>query len=308
MKFPNIYPDPECRRLRGMLSDYVGVPAENLLVGCGADELIDLLMRCVLDPGDTIVDTPPTFTMYAFDADVNAARTVQVPRLEGFKLDIDGICEAVIENDAKIVFVTSPNNPDGGVVTDAELERLLDLPCLVVLDEAYIEFAEAESRSKWVLERGNMVVFRTFSKSAGLAGLRVGYGVFPTDLITYLWRAKQPYNVSAAAELAACTALEHVDYMNNIRDALVQERRVLMRELDSLTYLEPYKSESNFILCKVTQGVDAQDLKQKLQNEYGVMVRHYNKELLKGYVRISVGMPEQTQVLMAALRDIDDKR
>ena len=85
-------------------------------------------------------------------------------------------------------------------------------------------------------------------------------------------------------------------------------RRVLMRELDSLTYLEPYKSESNFILCKVTQGVDAQDLKQKLQNEYGVMVRHYNKELLKGYVRISVGMPEQTQVLMAALRDIDDKR
>ncbi|QDZ23387.1 histidinol-phosphate aminotransferase [Chloropicon primus] len=307
MKFPNIYPDPECRRLRGLLADYVGVPAENILVGCGADELIDLLMRCVLEPGDTIVDTPPTFTMYAFDADVNAAKTVQVPRLDGFKIDVDGVSEAVREHGAKILFVTSPNNPDGGVISDKDLRRLLDLPCLVVLDEAYIEFAKEDSRSSWVLERENMVVFRTFSKSAGLAGLRVGYGIFPTDLITYLWRAKQPYNVSAAAELAACTALENVDYMNTVRDMLVQERGVLMRELDSIWFLEPFRSQSNFILCKVTGGTEAHELKQKLQNEYGVMVRHYNKALLNGYIRISVGKPEQHVVLMAALRDIADK-
>lgn len=306
MRFPNIYPDPECRRLRGLLAEYVGVPAENILVGCGADELIDLLMRCVLDPGDTIIDTPPTFTMYAFDADVNAARTVQVPRLDGFRIDVDAVCDAVLEHSAKILFVTSPNNPDGGMISDADLKRLLDLPCLVVLDEAYIEFASEESRSGWVLERENMVVFRTFSKSAGLAGLRVGYGIFPTDLITYLWRAKQPYNVSAAAEVAACTALENVEYMNTIRDLLVGERGVMMRQLETISYLEPYKSHSNFILCKVKEGMDAQDLKQRLQDRYGVMVRHYNKALLKGYIRISVGMPEQTQILMAALRDIDD--
>merc|ERR1739848_514762 len=117
--------------------------------------------------------------MYAFDADVNAAKTIQVPRLDHFKIDVDAVCEAALEHQAKIVFLTSPNNPDGSIVTDEELERLLALPCLIVLDEAYIEFADVESRSSWVLERENMIVLRTFSKSAGLAGLRVGYGVFP---------------------------------------------------------------------------------------------------------------------------------
>eukprot|EP00205_Picochlorum_sp_RCC944_P005288 CAMPEP_0182617602 /NCGR_PEP_ID=MMETSP1330-20130603/42497_1 /TAXON_ID=464278 /ORGANISM="Picochlorum sp., Strain RCC944" /LENGTH=379 /DNA_ID=CAMNT_0024837737 /DNA_START=297 /DNA_END=1436 /DNA_ORIENTATION=- len=306
MKFPNIYPDPECRRLRGMLAEYVGVPMENLLVGCGADELIDLLMRCVLEPGDVIIDTPPTFTMYAFDADVNAAKTVEVPRLEGFRIDIDSVCKAVLEHKAKIVFVTSPNNPDGSVITDEDLKKLLDLPCLVVLDEAYIEFAEAESRSSWVLERENMIVFRTFSKSAGLAGLRVGYGIFPSEMVTYLWRAKQPYNVSAAAEVAACTALENVDYMNTIRDTLVKERGALMAKLESISFLEPFESQSNFILCKVSKGMEAQVVKERLQNDHGVMVRHYNKPLLKGYIRISVGTPQQTETLMTALTAIDD--
>ena len=305
MQFPNIYPDPECRRLRSMLAEYVGVPMDNLLVGCGADELIDLLMRCVLEPGDTIIDMPPTFTMYAFDADVNAAKTIQVPRLEHFKIDVNAVCEAALEHKAKIVFLTSPNNPDGSVITDEELERLLALPCLVVLDEAYIEFADVESRSSWVLERENMIVLRTFSKSAGLAGLRVGYGIFPDDMMTYLWRAKQPYNVSVAAEVAACTALENVDYMNGIRDKLVEERGELMEKLEDVSFLEPFESQSNFILCKVTGEMEAQEVKERLQRDFGVMVRHYNKPLLKGYIRISVGTPKQTETLMKSLKAID---
>jgi histidinol-phosphate aminotransferase len=305
MEFPNIYPDPECRRLRSMLAEYVGVPIDNLLVGCGADELIDLLMRCVLEPGDAIIDMPPTFTMYAFDADVNAAKTIQVPRLDHFKIDVDAVCQAALEHQAKIVFLTSPNNPDGSIITDEELERLLALPCLIVLDEAYIEFADVESRSSWVLERENMIVLRTFSKSAGLAGLRVGYGVFPDGMVTYLWRAKQPYNVSVAAEVAACTALENVDYMNSIRDRLVEERGTLMKKLGSISFLEPFESQSNFILCRVTEGMEAQEVKERLQNEFGVMVRHYDKPLLKGYIRISVGTPKQTETLVASLKAID---
>ena len=177
MKFPNIYPDPECRRLRGMLSDYVGVPAENLLVGCGADELIDLLMRCVLDPGDTIVDTPPTFTMYAFDADVNAARTVQVPRLEGFKLDIDGICEAVIENDAKIVFVTSPNNPDGRA-TSARMDQShaeLRIHDHVYNWPSFVTAHTSPSSSDWPLR--NAVMIFSLSKLTGHAGTRFGWAL-----------------------------------------------------------------------------------------------------------------------------------
>merc|ERR1711924_177271 len=123
---------------------------------------------------------------------------------------------AAPEGRPKIIFATSPNNPDGGVVSDADLERLLALGALVVLDDAYIEFCDAPSRSAWVREHPNLIVLRTFSKMAGLAGLRVGYGIFPLDLAEYMWRAKQPYNVSVAAETAACAALENMGYLEDV--------------------------------------------------------------------------------------------
>jgi len=306
-------------------------------VGCGADELIDLLMRCVLEPGDKIIDCPPTFTMYAFDAAVNNAEVVKVPRLEGFKLDVNGqlacsffflsnmvsslssvylsssdayyvyiflsgIKRAVAEHQPKIVFLTSPNNPDGSMITTEELLAVLDLPVLVVLDEAYIEFSEEETRMNWVAERPNLVVLRTFSKCAALAGLRVGYGAFPLDMIEYLWRAKQPYNVSVAAEVAAVAALSNLDYMNNVRDALVSERERLFSMLHEIPYLEPYPSASNFILCKVVDGRLAVGVRDALAKDYGIMVRHYSTKELDGYVRISVGLPEQTDKLLAALK------
>ena len=305
MKFPNIYPDPESRTLRSALSAWTGVPAEHLLVGCGADELIDLLMRCVLEPGDTIVDCPPTFTMYKFDAAVNAAGVVTVPRLAGFKLDVPAIKQAVQEHRPKILFLTSPNNPDGGMISESELLELLELPVLVVLDEAYIEFSEEESRMNWVQRRDNLVVLRTFSKCAALAGLRVGYGAFPSNMIDYLWRAKQPYNVSVAAEVAAVAALSNVEYINTVRNALVSEREVLFAALrDEVPYLEPYPSSSNFILCKVTGGRSAGQLRKDLAQQYGVMIRHYSTKELDDYVRISVGTPDQTKLLLAALRQM----
>lgn len=303
MKFPNIYPDPESRTLRSALSEWTNVPIEHLLVGCGADELIDLLMRCVLEPGDTIVDCPPTFTMYKFDAAVNAAGVVTVPRLDGFKLDVPAIKRAVEERRPKIVFLTSPNNPDGGMISEPELLELLDLPVLVVLDEAYIEFSEEASRMNWVQTRDNLVVLRTFSKCAALAGLRVGYGAFPLNMIEYLWRAKQPYNVSVAAEVAAVAALSNVEYINTVRDALVSEREVLFAALrDQVAYLEPYPSSSNFVLCKVL-GRSAAELRRDLAQRAGVMIRHYATKELDDYVRISVGTPEQTQRLLEALLD-----
>jgi histidinol-phosphate aminotransferase len=145
-----------------------------LQVGCGADELIDLLMRCFLDEGDCIIDCPPTFTMYAFDSEVNAGTVITVPRLNGFKLDIPAITAAVLDSRPKLVFLTSPNNPDGSLITEAELLEVLALPVLVVLDEAYIEFSGEGTRMPWVSSVPNLIVLRTFSKSAGLAGLRVG--------------------------------------------------------------------------------------------------------------------------------------
>ncbi|GAB4818837.1 hypothetical protein N2152v2_005883 [Parachlorella kessleri] len=304
MQFPNIYPDPESRRLRQELAKWHDIPMEHLLVGCGADELIDLLMRCVLDPGDKIVDCPPTFTMYVFDAAVNAAQSITVPRLDEFKIDVEGIKRVVAEHKPKIVFLTSPNNPDGSMTSTEDLLEILKLPVLVVLDEAYIEFSEEPSKMKWVADYPNLVVLRTFSKCAALAGLRVGYGAFPLDMIEILWRAKQPYNVSVAAEVAAVAALSNLDYMQRVRDALVSERERLQQELGAVPYLQPFPSHSNFILCKVTDGRDARGLKDALAKQYGIMARHYTTKELNNYIRISVGLPEQTDRLVTALKEL----
>mmetsp|Transcript_37467 Transcript_37467/g.94559 ORF Transcript_37467/g.94559 Transcript_37467/m.94559 type:complete len:397 (-) Transcript_37467:117-1307(-) len=300
MPFPHIYPDPETRRLRRALADMHNINIDHLLVGCGADELIDLLMRCVLEPGDKIIDCPPTFTMYVFDADVNDARVVTVPRKEGFKVDIEGIRKAVEEHKPKMVFLTSPNNPDGSMMTDEEIKAVLELPVLVVLDEAYIEFSDVPSKLHWVGTHPNLVVLRTFSKSAALAGLRVGYGAFPLDMAQYLWRAKQPYNVSVAAETAACAALTNMGYLDEVRNKLVGERERLLAGLRAIPWLEPYPSHSNFILAKV-HGRDAKGVKEALAKDHGIMVRHYAKKELSGYIRVSVGRPEHTDKLLAAL-------
>ena len=304
MDFPNIYPDPETRRLRKALAEMNDCPIENILVGCGADELIDLLMRCVLDSGDKIIDCPPTFTMYVFDAAVNDAKVISVPRLDGFKLDLLAIKSAIEQHKPKIIFLTSPNNPDGSMITEAELLDILKMPVLVVLDEAYIEFSNEKTRMNWVTKYENLVVLRTFSKSAALAGLRVGYGAFPRAMIDYLWRAKQPYNVSVAAEVAALAALSNQEYMHMVRDALVSERERLYVELKGISYLQPYQSNSNFILCQVIDGRDAKGLKDTLAKEHGIMIRHYATKELNGFVRISVGKPDQTDRLLRALKGL----
>lgn len=303
IEFPYIYPDPESRRLRAALAVDSGLEAEHILVGCGADELIDLTMRCTLEPGDKIVDCPPTFTMYAFDAGVNGASVVTVPRRPDFSLDVLSIINVVKQQHPKIIFLTSPNNPDGSLIDEEDLLAILKLPVLVVLDEAYIEFSGQSSRITWVKDHENLIVLRTFSKRAGLAGLRVGYGGFPRSIIKYLWRAKQPYNVSVAAEVAACAALRNPFYLEKVKKALVVERDRLFQQLQSVPAFSPYPSHANFILCAVRDGWTAGQLKDELAKE-GVMVRHYDKKELKNFIRISVGKPEHTDALMKALEKI----
>ncbi|XP_044952440.1 histidinol-phosphate aminotransferase, chloroplastic-like [Hordeum vulgare subsp. vulgare] len=301
LKFPYVYPDPESRHLRAALAEDSGLETEHILVGCGADELIDLIMRCVLEPGDKIVDCPPTFTMYEFDASVNAALVIKVPRLPDFSLDIANIVKMVEQEKPKCIFLTSPNNPDGSVINDEDLLKILDLPVLVVLDEAYVEFSSLQSRMTWVKKHDNLIVLRTFSKRAGLAGLRVGYGAFPLSIIEYLWRAKQPYNVSVAAEVSACAALENPVYLESVKNLLLQERERLYNLLKGIPYLKPFPSHANFILCEVTSGKDAKKIKEDLA-KMGVMIRHYDKKELKGYIRISVGKPEHTDALMEGFK------
>ena len=308
MDFPHIYPDPESRALRKSLEEFTRVPAEYLMAGAGADELLDLLMRIFLEPDDCILSCPPTFGMYSFDAELNAAHCVEVPRRPDFSLDMDGIRRAVATHQPKLFFITSPNNPDGSLLDEETIDAILALPTLVVLDEAYIEFAGENlgatiSRIREVPERENLVVLRTFSKWAGLAGLRVGYGAFPKWLMPVLWKSKQPYNVNVAASVAAKVSLEHCDELKQVVEKLKHERARLFSALQEIPYLRPYPTQSNFILCQVT-GRDAAELKTKLAQDYGVFIRYFNKPRLRDNIRISVGRPQDTEALLKALQSL----
>jgi histidinol-phosphate aminotransferase len=277
------------------------VPVEYLLAGAGADELIDLVMRLFLRPGDTIVNCPPTFGMYPFDAAISGAKVVAVDRRAGFAMDVEAVEAAVSRHGPKLIFVASPNNPDGSWLPDMDLDRLLALPVVVVLDEAYVEFAGmARSRIRQVPIRDNLIVLRTFSKLAGLAGLRVGYGAFPMALMPHLWKIKQPYNVSVAASTAALAALDDLTWLADKVERIVQERARFLELLAKLPYLRPYPSESNFILCRVV-GREAEVLKGALEEE-GVLIRYYRTPQLADHVRFTVGTPEQTDAVIAVLK------
>lgn len=307
-RFFHIYPDPESTALRQAISRYTNVSPDLLLVGMGADELIDLVMRAILDEGDGVIDCPPTFGMYAFSTAVNNGTYISVPRHPDFSLDVDGIETAVAQNPAaKMLFICSPNNPNGSVVDDETLERLLNLPLLVVLDEAYIDFAEVDghpSHLAWVESHQNLVVLRTFSKLAALAGLRVGFGAFPQWLLPHLWKIKQPYNVNVSANLAAIAALEDEAWLQEKLQLIVAERRRLHDALKTIPYLTPYPSYSNFILCRVTPTTavsSAKQLKQQLEQE-GIFVRYFDKPGLDNCIRITAGTPEQGNILLNQLR------
>ncbi len=301
LPYAHIYPDPESRLLRQAIADYTGVSFENILAGAGADELIDLIMRLLLDPGDSILNCPPTFGMYHFDAEVNAARVISVLRKPNFTLDMEGIAAAVAQHQPKVLFLASPNNPDGSLLPDEALTALLDLPIILVLDEAYMDFAPpGTSRIAEVAGCNNLIVLRTFSKWPGLAGLRVGYGVFPGWMMPHLWKIKQPYNVSVAASTAAIVSFENVDQLEARTELIIVERERLYLELLQIPWLEPCPSQANFILCKVTDR-DAAELKADLARQ-GILIRYFNKPGLRDHIRISVGKPEQMDRLIGLLK------
>ena len=308
-RYYHIYPDPESGALREKLAGYTGIPADYLLTGMGADELIDLVLRVVLSPEDKVIDSPPSFGMYPFSTQVNAGQYLTVPRKSDFSIDIDGI-EAAFEQalNIKIIFACSPNNPDGSVISESDLARLLALPALIVLDEAYIEFAAVDGKPghiQLVEQHENLCVLRTFSKLAALAGLRVGYGAFPKWLRDQMMKIKQPYNINHAADLAARASLDDQAYLANQVQLLVTERKRMATLLAEFEFLKPQPSHSNFVLCEVI-GKDAGQLKQDLQNKFGVLVRYYNKPGLSNYIRISAGRPEDTNKLITALQSIED--
>jgi histidinol-phosphate aminotransferase len=296
----HFYPDAQAAVARERIAAYAGVNLDRLLLGNGADELIDLLMLATLDPGDEVVIPTPTFGVYRVRTQLHSGEALAVSRTPEFELNVEGLLDAVGER-TKLIFVTSPNNPTGNLATNQQIVALLQTGVLVVVDEAYYEFA-----GKTILplagEFDNLVILRTFSKWAGLAGLRLGYAVVPDWLAGQLWKVKQPFNVNAAALRAVEASLDDLEYLHGTVGRIKSERNRMYRVLQRLDYLEPYPSTANFILCRVIRG-DAHDVAQRLADR-GIMIRSYGDPQLRDCLRISVGRSEDTDRLIEALQTI----
>ena len=297
----HIYPDSEQQELRKALAPYAGVPPGRLVMGAGSDELIDLIMRLFVEPGDGVVNCTPTFGMYSFSTGTWGARLVEVPRDEGFAIDVDRTRKAIQEEAAKLIFIASPNNPTGNMTPVADIIELLDTGVLLVLDEAYCEFS-GETMTELTGSYDNLIILRTFSKWAGLAGLRVGYGIFPESIVPHLMRIKPPYNINVAAQVAAMASLQDLDYLQRTVKAIVDERQRLFSKLDEIGCFQPYPSRANFILCRVS-GNQAEDIYLELKRR-GISIRYFDTPRLSDCLRFSVGKPEHTDRLIAALTEI----
>jgi histidinol-phosphate aminotransferase len=294
------YPDPEQRDLRKALEEYTGLGRQHIVCGMGSDELIDLILRLLLRPGDEVINCPPTFGMYPFSTEVCGGSVVDVPRTSDFSLDMTGIKEAVTGK-TKVIFVASPNNPTGNTTPAKDIMELVATGKVVVVDEAYFEFSDA-SVANLVPSYPNLIVLRTFSKWAGLAGLRIGYGLFPADIVNYLMKIKQPYNANAAAQAAVLASLSDIDYLRANVSRIVAERERLLGQLKELDWLKPYSSQANFILCSLPEG-DAAETWRGLQKK-GIFVRYFDTPGLRNCLRITVGRPEDTDALIDALKTL----
>ena len=296
----HIYPDPAQRAVRGAIGEYVGVDSEQIVLGTGSDEILDLAATLFLSPGDTLVNCPPTFGVYEYLGEVYNARVINVPRNEDFTLDVPAL-ENVLRSGAKLLYLASPNNPTGNLFPREQLLRILEYPVAVVVDEAYAEFS-GQSTVDLVGQRGNLIVARTFSKWAGLAGLRAGYAVIPPELVETVWKVKVPYNLSVASEQAILASLEDKQtLLDNVR-RIVEERDRMFQRLEKLPFLRPYPSAGNYILCEV-RGVSARDVRDNLRRR-GILIRYFDTPSLRNCVRISVGKPHDTDRVIEAMIEI----
>jgi histidinol-phosphate aminotransferase len=300
----NRYPDPLQLDLKDAISKIKGVPIENTFLGNGSDEAIDLLFRCFCNPGkDNVIILPPTYGMYEVSANINDVEIRKVNLLPNFQLDLEGIAEAIDEN-TKLIFICSPNNPTGNSIIRTDIETILaNFKGLVIIDEAYINFAKQRTFIQELTEYPHLVILQTFSKAWGLAGLRLGMAFASSIIIDILNKVKAPYNISQSTQDLALAALQNVGQVNDWIKVTVAERETLIQKLLVLPGVtKVYPSDANFVLAEVE---DAAGTYQALVDQ-GIIIRDRSKVVLcDGCLRITVGTPQENEILLSALKLIN---
>jgi len=302
---PNIhrYPDGSGFHLKDAIAEYFNIKPSNIILGNGSNEIIELSVRTFLNPGDEIVFADQSFIFYKLVTQAANCRGVVVP-LKDFTHDLERMTEAISEK-TKMIFISNPNNPTGTAVGRGDIERFMDRlrdDIIVVFDEAYYEYVEREDfpdTVKYVRDGKNVIVLRTFSKIYGLAGLRVGYGFARAELVNFMNRVRQPFNVNSLAQTGAVAALKDKNHLERSREVNRKGKEYLYGEFRRLG-LDYIPTEANFILVRMENG---REIYNKLLKK-GVIVRAVDGYKLQNYIRVTIGLPDENERFIEALTEI----
>ncbi len=301
-KWYNRYPDPHQRAIKEKLSNVKGIGAEHIFLGNGSDECIDLLFRSFCEPGkDNVILCPPTYGMYEVSANINDIAIKKAPLLDDFQLDLVHL-ENLVDANTKLIWLCSPNNPTGNSLHRTDIEMILNnFEGIVVIDEAYINFAKQKSFVQELKDYPNLVVMQTFSKAWGLAGLRLGMAFSSTAIIEILDKVKPPYNINQATQELVLKAMEEVGQVNDMIRLLVDMRDALAEVFRSMPTVEKvYPSDANFILVKIKEA----GMIYRFLISRGIVVRdRSNVRLCEDCLRITVGTEKENSILINAMQD-----
>lgn len=295
----NLYPDTDSTELREAIASFWNVSVENVICGVGSDQLIDCMMKVLLEPGDRVIMPTPSFSMYRSTAILNHGVPIEIKLNEDYSYPIDEIIETCNKNKPKLLILCSPNNPTGNRLPNEQIEEIAqNVKCPILIDEAYGEFSN-ETMIPLIRQYPHIVVFRTFSKAYGLAGIRVGYGIGDKEMIDAIYLTKPPYNLSVLSQKIATWVLQDEQVNQKRIEYLKTEREHLIRELRNLPNLRVFDSDANFILIE-TQDLE---LSEKLEDR-DIFVRSFAAFEGTVFLRITVGNKEQNIILIDALKDL----
>jgi histidinol-phosphate aminotransferase len=302
VKWYNRYPDPHQQKLKEAISTVKAVPTDQIFLGNGSDECIDILYRCFCNPGkDNIIFCPPTYGMYEVSANINDVEIRKAPLLDDFQLNLAHL-ETLVDEYTKVIWICSPNNPTGNSMQREDIETVLNnFDGLVVIDEAYINFSRHKSFIQDLADYPNLVVLQTFSKAWGMAGLRLGMAFASPEIVEILGRVKAPYNINQVTQDLGLKALEEVGQVNDMITELVQMREALKGVFEKLPLVEKvYDSDANFLLLKVD---NAKSVYEYLLTK-GIVVRDRSNVLLcENCLRVTIGTEKENTILVDALID-----
>ena len=296
----NRYPDPYSTELRETFSEYIGIPAENIIAGSGVDEILSIISNTFIEPDDIVIVHKPGFAMYKIWTEIAGGQVIEIQEQEDRKINFEQIVQEAIRNNAKIIYICSPNNPTGTTIKIHELQELLEsTPSLIVLDETYVDFAD-ENFIDLVNSYDNLIILRTLSKAFRSPAIRCGFGCGPVELIDAMNKVKSPYNLNRLSQDVGKIVIENFDEIEPAIEEIKLRRDRMYEFLDGINAIEVTPSQANYLYFTTPRHKELQ--KAFLDN--GILVRYYPEDEA---FRLTIGTHKENEKVKEVIRQVFDK-